>query len=73
VAFVLLIGNAITLPVSRSRIPNTGDSVKHLALYVNEFTFRLNDGNVKINLMDRISSMICGTMGKRLTYKELIK
>jgi transposase-like protein len=48
-------------------------SVKHLALYVNEFTFRLNDGNVKINLMDRISSMICGTMGKRLTYKELIK
>ncbi len=48
-------------------------SVKHLALYVNEFTFRLNKGSVKINLMDRISSMANGTMGKRLTYKELIK
>lgn len=47
-------------------------SVKHLALYVNEFTFRLNEGNVKINLMDRICSMVNGTMGKRLTYKELM-
>jgi transposase-like protein len=46
-------------------------SVKHLALYVNEFTFRLNEGNVKINLMDRISSLSVGTMGKRLTYKRL--
>ncbi len=48
-------------------------SVKHLDLYVNEFTFRLNEGNVKIDLMDRINSMANGTMGKRLTYKELIK
>jgi transposase-like protein len=48
-------------------------SVKHLALYVNEFTFRLNEGNVKINLMDRINSMANGTIGKRLAYKELIK
>lgn len=46
-------------------------SIKHLALYVNEFTFRLNEGNVKIDLMDRISSMANGTMGKRLTYKRL--
>ncbi len=48
-------------------------SVKHLGLYVNEFAFRLNEGNVKINLMDRISSMANGMMNKRLTYKELIK
>lgn len=37
-------------------------SVKHLALYVNEFTFRFNKGNVKIDLMNRISSMARGVM-----------
>jgi len=48
-------------------------SVKHLEKYVNEFTFRLNEGNVKIHTMDRINSMILGTIGKKLTYKALIK
>ena len=48
-------------------------SIKHLAKYVDEFTFRLNDGNVKIHTMDRINSLILGTVGKRLTYKALIK
>jgi transposase-like protein len=47
-------------------------SVKHLALYVNEFTFRLNDGNVKIHTLDRINSLVDGVVGKRLTYKNLI-
>ncbi len=48
-------------------------SVKHLGLYVNEFAFRLNEGNVKIDLMTRINSTANGMMNKRLTYKELIK
>jgi len=47
-------------------------SVKHLGKYLNEFTFRLNEGNVKIHTLDRINSMILGMVGKRLTYKSLI-
>ncbi|KKN13936.1 hypothetical protein LCGC14_1001220 [marine sediment metagenome] len=47
-------------------------SVKHLARYVDEFTFRLNAGNVKIHTMNRINSLIIGMVGKRLTYKALI-
>jgi transposase-like protein len=48
-------------------------SAKHLARYVDEFSFRLNDGNVKRHTVERIDSMIDGTSGKRLTYKVLIQ
>lgn len=48
-------------------------SHKHLARYVDEFTFRLNEGNVKIHTMNRIHSLIIGMVGKRLTYKALIE
>nr|VFJ78694.1 MAG: Transposase [Candidatus Kentron sp. FW] len=47
-------------------------SVKHLSRYVDEFTFRLNQGNVKVHTMVRIASMAKGMFGKRLTYKGLI-
>nr|VFK51224.1 MAG: Transposase [Candidatus Kentron sp. TUN] len=47
-------------------------SVKHLPRYVSEFTFRLNQGNVKIHTMVRIVSIVKGMFGKRLTYKALI-
>lgn len=47
-------------------------SPKHLDRYVNEFAFRLNDGNVKRHTLDRLESFIAATIGKRLTYKELI-
>ncbi len=33
-------------------------SKKHLARYVNEFTFRLNEGDVKRHTMERLSSLI---------------
>ena len=46
-------------------------SVKHLGRYVNEFTFRLNEGNVKIHTMDRLNSLVKGAVGKRLTYAGL--
>ena len=46
-------------------------SVKHLGRYVDEFTFRLNEGNVKIPTMKRLESLVKGTVGKRLTYAEL--
>lgn len=48
-------------------------SMKHCHRYVDEFSFRLNKGNVKNPTMDRIDSVISGAVGKRLTYKELIK
>ncbi len=48
-------------------------STKHLRRYVDEFTFRLNDGNVKRHTLDRLDSLIGQAVGKRLTYADLIK
>jgi len=48
-------------------------SPKHLDRYVDEFAFRLNEGNVKHHTMTRLDSFIDGTAGKRLTYKGLIQ
>ena len=47
-------------------------SAKHMARYVNEFTFRLNEGNVNRRTMDRLDSLVRGTVGKRITYERLI-
>jgi transposase-like protein len=47
-------------------------SEKHLHRYVDEFTFRLNDGNVERHTLDRLESLTTASFGKRLTYKALI-
>ena len=47
-------------------------SKKHLRRYVDEFAFRLNDGNVKRHTLGRLDSFIDGAAGRRLTYKGLI-
>lgn len=47
-------------------------SPKHLARYIDEFAFRLNDGNVEVPTLDRIASLIKSTKGKRITYAKLI-
>lgn len=47
-------------------------SDKHLARYVNEFAFRLNEGKVKRHTIDRLESFIQFANGKRITYKQLI-
>jgi transposase-like protein len=47
-------------------------SAKHLGRYVDEFTFRLNDGNVKVHTLDRLDSFVAATSGIRLTYARLI-
>lgn len=46
-------------------------SFKHMARYVNEFTFRLNEGNVRRHTLARIDDLVAGAIGKRLTYQQL--
>jgi transposase-like protein len=48
-------------------------SKKHLGRYVDEFTFRLNEGNVRHHTLDRLDNFVIGAAGKRLTYKALIQ
>ena len=48
-------------------------SKKHLHRYVNEFTFRLDAGNVRRHTMERLDSFIGGTAGNRLSYKALVQ
>lgn len=46
-------------------------SRKHLGRYVDEFSFRLNEGNCKRHTLARLDSLIDACEGKRLTYKRL--
>ena len=46
-------------------------SIKHLQLYVNEFSFRLNEGNCGITTQKRLDSLFRSMQGKTITYKEL--
>lgn len=46
-------------------------SAKHLTRYVDEFTFRLNEGDVKRHTLDRLDSFVARVAGKRITYKEV--
>jgi ISXO2 transposase-like protein len=47
-------------------------SAKHLGRYVDEFTFRLNEGNVKEHTLSRLDAFVDRVTGKRITYKQLI-
>ena len=47
--------------------------VAHLPRYVNECAFRLNEGNVRRHVMDRIGSLCDRVVGRRITYRELTK
>ena len=47
-------------------------SPKHLGRYVNEFTFRLNEGEVQRHTLERLASLTDACFGSRLTYKRLI-
>ena len=48
-------------------------SKKHCRTYVNEFAFRLNDGNCERDTQDRLDSLFSRMAGKQITYKNLIK
>ena len=47
-------------------------SFKHLHRYLNEFCFRLNEGSVGRDTVDRIDSLCEKMDGKRLKYRDLI-
>ena len=46
-------------------------SVKHCGRYVNEFTFRLNEGNCEVDTLDRMRALGERMGGQRLPYKTL--
>lgn len=46
-------------------------SRKHMGRYVNEFTFRLNQGNVGRHTTARLDSFVDAVKGKRITYRRL--
>jgi transposase-like protein len=48
-------------------------SPKHLGRYVDEFSFRLNEGNVRHHTLTRLESLVGAVAGKRLTCKTLIQ
>ena len=47
-------------------------SKKHLQRYVDECTFRLNQGNCKIHVLDRMNSIINGGFQHHVSYRELV-
>lgn len=46
-------------------------SNKHHARYINEFTFRLNDGNVARHTLKWLASLVTASFGRHITYREL--
>ena len=46
-------------------------STKHLNRYIDEFSFRLNEGVCSVPSMDRVRALFHGAVGKTLTYKRL--
>jgi hypothetical protein len=47
-------------------------SKKHIHRYIDEFSWRLNEGNVKRHSLERLDSFIAAVTGHQITYKELI-
>lgn len=47
-------------------------SAKHLQRYVDECSFRLNEGNCEVDTIDRIAALCLAMTGKRIAYKELV-
>lgn len=46
-------------------------SPKHPHRHVDEFTFRLNDGDMKRHTLERLASLVTASFGPRITYREL--
>ncbi len=48
-------------------------SRKHCQQYVNEFAFRLNEGNCEVDTQDRLDALFSRMSGKTITYEELTR
>ena len=48
-------------------------SPKHLGRYVNEATFRLNEGNCEVDTIERMEAFAGRIGGKRLPYAKLVR
>lgn len=48
-------------------------STEHLSKYLNEVTFQLHEGNCQVDTIDHMIALTCGMVGRRLTYKRLIR
>ena len=48
-------------------------SEKHLNRYVQEFAFRLNEGNCAVDTQDRLDALFGQMPGNTITYKGLIE
>ena len=46
--------------------------LKHLQRYLNEFTFRLNEGNCEVDTIDRMEAFARGIGNKRIAYRDLV-
>ena len=46
--------------------------LKHLQRYLNEFTFRLNEGNCEVDTIDRMEAWVRGIGNKRIAYRDLV-
>ena len=46
-------------------------SRKHMTRYINEFSFRLNEGSCAIDTQDWLDSLFSAMAGKTIAYKEL--
>lgn len=58
-------------PEANGRKPQSGDHA-YFGRYVDEFTFRLNEGNVGRHTTARLDSFVDAVVGKRITYKQVI-
>lgn len=47
-------------------------SPKHLGRYVNEASFRLNEGNCEVDTIERMEALASGIGGKKLRYVDLV-
>ena len=48
-------------------------SAKHLQKYLNEISFRLNEGNVNTDTLDRLVAMLSKVVGTHNTYKQIVE
>ena len=47
-------------------------SMKYCQRYVDEFAFRLNQGNVEVDTIDRMEAFVKGMGDKCVPYRELV-